>query len=181
MNNTSWMISLTHHRPISIFTILHQSWHVISEVLSVHSCQQLMPLALSLETARRLYMSLLSPSLLVNFLSAMTSLQSFPGLEKHANEATMAKFRNFCWVKTLKEHQPNTYSSKCVRLHGILVNIHSGKCQSYLHSLLCHCNCEVCLHTRWYLKCQKTLDSEKFQKKKRSNLHIKTSKLLAVE
>ena len=171
MNNTSCMISLTHRRPISIFTNLHQSWHVISEVLSMHSCQQLTPLPLSLDTARRL--SLLSPSLLVNFLSTMTNLQSFASLEKHANEATMAKFRNFCLVKTLKEHQPNTYLSKFVHLHGIQVNIHNGKCQSYLHSLLCHCNCEVCLHTHSYLKRQKTLDSEKFQKRKRSNLNKK--------
>ena len=115
MINTSCMISLTHRRPISIFTILHQSWHVIFEVFSVHSCQQLMPLPLSLDTARRL--SLLSPSMLVNFLNGVIFLQSFASLESMLMKPQWQNFESFAWWRLWKNiNQTPTQASSSISM-----------------------------------------------------------------
>ena len=47
-----------------------------------------------------------------------------------------------------RRHSTKTYSSKSTRFHGSRKNNHTGNCQSYLHSLLWYCNCEVYVYIR---------------------------------
>ena len=63
--------------------------------MRMHSCQQLTPLPLSLDTARRL--SLLSTFSARQLLSAMTNLQSLPVLKSMLMKQQWQNFEIFVW------------------------------------------------------------------------------------